>query len=352
MKVLVTGANGFIGCHLVQELMRKGYSVRALVRKNSDVRSLASLDVEQVHGDVLELESLVPAMRGCNIVFHAAGVFTYWGYTLEQLRVITVKGTENVLRAARKAKVKRVVLTSSSVVLGASYEAIPLKEKTASPKLDDQPPYVLAKAEQEQVAFKVAKKLGLQLVAVLPTLVVGGPDFKPTESNRMIVNYLKDPLKATWIGGCNIASVKDVARGHVLAAEKGISERRYILGGENLRWSQVHRILSELTGMPGPLVTANQTIAYLGASVEEALSFFTKKAPAATRAQSMMVGQYYWYDHTPMKRLGYKPMPARRALAEATSWLVASEHIPASVRSVMKLSDEIYEVRRSSEADE
>ena len=351
MKVLVTGANGLIGSHLVQELMRKGYSVRALVRKNSDVRSLASLDAEQVHGDVLEMETLVRAMRDCTIVFHAAGVFSYWGFTLEQLKVISVRGTENVLKAAQKAKVKKVVLTSSSVVLGASYDAVPLKEKTPSPNLSEQPPYVLAKAEQEEVAFKLAKKLRLQLVALCPTLVVGGPDFKPTESNRMIVNYLKDPLKATWIGGCNIVSVKDVARGHVIAAEKGISGRRYILGGENLGWSQVHRILSELTGMPGPLVTANQTISYLGAALQEAVSFFTKAPPAATRAQSMMVGQYYWYDHAQMKRLGYKPMPARRALAEAVSWLVASEHIPASVRAVMKLSDEIYEIRRSSDVD-
>jgi dihydroflavonol-4-reductase len=348
MKVLVTGATGFIGQHLVRELKRKGYGVRVLLRKDSDTRGLASLDVEKVYGDILDIKTLGPAMHGCGIVFHAAGVFSYWGYSLEQLRVLVVHGTENVLNAAQAAKVKRIVLTSSSVVLGASYKAVSLTEKSPAPKLDDQPPYVLAKAEQEQVAFELAKKLGLQIVAVCPTLVVGGPDFKPTESNRMIVNYLKDPLKATWIGGCNIVSVEDVARGHVLAAVKGISGRRYILGGENLRWSQVHRILSELTGMPGPLVTANQTIAYLGASIQEAVSFFTKAAPAASRAQSIMVGQYYWYEHAPMKRLGYNPMSARQALAEATSWLVTSEHIPASVRSVMKLSNEIYEVRRDS----
>ena len=107
------------------------------------------------------------------------------------------------------------------------------------------------------------------------------------------------------------------------------------------------RILSELSGMPGPFFTANYTMAYLGSSFQEAVSLFTKEPPAASRDQSNMVGKYYWYDHSKVKRLGYRPAGARAALAEATSWMVGSEHIPSSVRALMNLSGEVYRVRRA-----
>ena len=349
MKVLVTGANGLIGCHVVRELLKKGYGVRAFVRETSDLRSLEGLDVELVYGDILKPETLPTAMKGCEMVFHVAAVYAYWGYDEVRLKSIAGQGTHNVIEAAARSGVKKIVLTSSSAVLGSGSDAIQLDENHTIDHGEYLPPYVRAKIEQEKAAFRMAKELELDLVAVCPTITVGGPDYGLSESNRIIVSYLKDPFKATWPGGCNIVSASEVATGHVIAGERGVSGQRYLLGSGNLEWSELHQIISDLCGLPGPMVVVNHTSSYLAGAAYELVSYFTGEAPASTRAQAKMVGRYYWYTHDRIAKLGYRPRPARQALIEAVSWLVASSHISSSIRATMKLSEEIYRFRNEQQ---
>jgi dihydroflavonol-4-reductase len=144
-----------------------------------------------------------------------------------------------------------------------------------------------------------------------------------------------------------------VARGHVLAAEKGAPGERYVLGSENLEWADIHRAVSELCGVPGPFFFANHTGSYLAAAAHEALSMLTRKPPPTTRAQARMVGRYYWYRHDKAAAtLGFNPRPARRALAEAVSWLAAGPHVSRELRSTLKLSHEVYEARSAAERAE
>lgn len=344
-EVLVTGANGFIGSHLCRALLDKGYRVRAMVRPGSDLRGLAGLDVDFRHGDILQPDAVAAAAGGCSFLFHVAGVFAYSGVSGETLIDEARRGAEHVVQAAQKAGVKRLVLTSSSVTFGASRSRTVIDE-TKPGDFDDAPAYVHSKRVQEETAFRLAAQSGLDLVSVHPTLTVGGPDYGLTESNHAIVSYLNDPYKTTWIGGCNIASVGDVAAGHVLAAEKGLPGERYLLGGENLEWREVHRTISELCGLPGPYLTANHTSAYLAAAFHEALAFFTRQRPPSTREQALMAGNYYWYDHSKAAALGYAPATGRAALARAVAWLAASEHISASLRASMQLHPEVYESRQ------
>jgi dihydroflavonol-4-reductase len=346
MRALVTGANGLIGSNVVRELVENRYQVRAFVRNTSDLRSLEKHTLQYAFGDILDVSSLERAMQGCDCVFHVASVYAYWGHTSQELETTAKQGALNVLASARRAGVKRIILTSSSAIFGSSLTPVPLDE---SCPLDDGQgisPYVHAKVEQERAAQQAAQDLGLELISVCPTITVGGPDYGLTESNRMLVSYLLDPFKATWIGGCNIVSVRDVAKGHLLAAEKGRPGERYILASENLEWPKVHEIVSELCGLPGPLVTANHTMAYLAASLYEMRSLITRSAPASTRVQAKMVGKYYWYAHDRMKSLGYSPKTSRQALAEAISWLVASHHVPSSLRATMSLSKDVHMQRR------
>lgn len=348
MKAAVTGANGFVGSHVVARLVGEGVAVRAVVRESSDLRSIEDLPVELFRADILEPGTLTEAFAGCDIVFHVAAVFAYWGYRAEELRRISGEGTSNVIRAAHASGVKRIVLTSSSVVLGSSDQPRVVRESDeGGPDLRDEPPYVAAKADQEALAFELGRRLGIEVVAVRPTITVGGRDYGPTESNRMILNYLKDPLRSTWFGGCNIVSVTDVARGHWVAAMRGTAGRGYLLGGENLEWSEVHRHISQLCGLGGPFVVNNHTSAYLAASAFEVLSFFTGQRPASSRAQAKMVGRYYWYGHEAMAALGYRPKPARESLAEALSWLVASPHVSSDLRAEMTLAPEIRTFRHA-----
>lgn len=344
MKALVTGANGFIGSHVVKELLSADYDVQALVRKSSDLSNLAGLDLNYHHGDLLEPETLKAAMTDCEIVFHVAAIFAYWGYTLEQLNHIAEEGTRNVLQAAHEMGIKKVVLTSSSVVLDANGQAMSHKDETA---LVDQPDYVLSKIQQLEAARALSQELGIDLFIICPTLTVGAVDSKLSEGNRMIVNYLLDPFKSTWIGGSNIVSVDDVAKAHVLVAEKGNPDTPYVVGADNMQWDEIHRILSELTGLAGPHIMSNHTLSYLTAMASEFASLLSGKEPVLSRAQSKMVGHYYWYDSSAVRDLGLSIKSSRQAMAEAVSWLVTSQHLPSSIRSQINLSAEIYEVRQN-----
>ncbi len=345
MNALVTGANSLVGANLVRELLKRGYRVRALVRSTSDTRSLDGLNIEIATGDVLDSVSLINAARGCQLLFHTASIFSYHGHQPDVLLKVATEGTVNVVEASKKAKIKRMVLTSSSVVIGSSEQPVVLDENKNNPE-PNPGYYVSSKIKQESVGFRRAKELGVDIVAVCPTLCVGPHDYRLSESNAIIINYLNDPFRSTWVGGCNIVSAEDVACGHILAALNGKKGERYILGSENLLWNDIHKMISEICGQQGPLMTASHTASFLAAVSQELITRFTHQRPIVTRAQSKMVGRYYWYSHERANELGYNPIPSRQALVKAISWLVASHHVPTSLRNTITLSQEVYKERR------
>lgn len=346
MKALVTGANGLIGAHLVRALLADGHQVRAFVRPTSDLRSLDGLEVDLAYGDVLRPETLEAAAKGCELLFHTAAVYTYRGQRLSRLKTIAVEGTLHAIEAAHKAGIRRMVFTSSSVVFGSSLRPT-LRDESFKLGQEQAPPYVGAKVAQDRAAFERAEARGLELIGVCPTICVGAHDYRLGPSNEVIVAYLKDPFKITYPGGGNVVSVSDVARGHLLAARSGTPGERYLLGSENLEWSTMHRMISELCGVQGPYVFTNHTGAYLAATADEVFSWLMRKPPTTSREQAKMVGRYYWYSHARAEALGYAPRPAQQALAEAISWLVSSTHISRGLRASLKLSPEIYAVRKA-----
>lgn len=345
MKALVTGATGLIGSHVVKSLLAKGHEIKAFVRLSGNLKTIPSDKIELCHGDILNLESLNTAMAGCEVIFHTAGTFAYWGYDKDTFINEAQQGMENVVQAAALNNVKRIVFTSSSVTIGATEKPAVLSEGNPG-NFDDAPAYVIAKEQQEKTAFESAKKYGVEVIAICPALTVGGPDYNLTESNRMMVNYLKDPYKSTWIGGCNIVSVDDVADAMLLLAEKGHPGERYIAGSDNMLWQEVHKKISELCGLPGPYLKAMRTSSYLMSAFHELWYAFTKERPTSTREQAKMVGKYYWYSSEKLARLGYQPCSSEDAMTAALSWLVTSQHIPASLRASIQLSDKIYTFRK------
>jgi dihydroflavonol-4-reductase len=352
MKALVTGANGLIGANLLRELVRRGDEVTGLVRAGSDLSALAGLPVRLVVGDVLEPGSLPDAVAGQDVVFHTAVAFSYWGHDPAQMARTATDGSLNVLAAAAAAGVARVVMTSSSVTLGAAY-APQVRDEDANAEHDPgESAYVLAKIAQEQAASEAARRLGVEIVFACPTMSVGpfGAGLGP--SNGLITSYLADPMRLTWAGGCNIAAVQDVAAGHILLAERGEPGARYALGGENLTWRQIHALVAELAGAPGPQAEASAVACYGLAVAEEARARLTGKAPLATRAQARMVGRYYWYSHARAAALGYNPRPAREAIAGAIAWLAASPHVARETRAGLRLSREVHAARLARPADE
>jgi dihydroflavonol-4-reductase len=342
MKSLVTGATGVVGANLVREILGRKGRVRALVRQASDTSAIDGIGVEKVYGDILDRQSIKLAARGCDIVFHCAAIFAYSGHSTEEMLATAGDGTENVVRAAAHAGARRVVLTASSVVYGSSLHPRVIDEDAPM----DQPPvsvYEQSKIEQLRRARDIAGECGIELVCACPTLCVGPHDKRLTEGNAVITNFLRDPFRATWKGGVNIVSVRDVAIGHVLIAKKGAPGACYLLGADNLSWEGVHRTVAELCGVAGPLSRANHTASYVAALTHELSSFLTGERPLVSRAQAKMVGRYYWYASGRAGSLGYNPRSSRRAMTEAIAWLCAGPHVSQSLRAKLRLSDEVLQ---------
>ncbi|WP_394821998.1 NAD-dependent epimerase/dehydratase family protein [Pendulispora albinea] len=352
MKVLVTGANGLVGANLVRELLHRNVDVHAMVRATSRLEALQGTAAPRVLGDVLQSPDLLARpMRGCEIVFHAAAHFTYDRVSDDALVRTSVTGTQNVLRAAAMAGVRRVVVTSSSVIFGSSPTPRWLDETAPRGAVSAdgfvEPVYVASKVQQDVAAAELARELGLEIVFTCPTMCVGPYGTVLGPSNGVIVAYLSDPLRMTYPGGCNIVSVRDVAAGHWLAATRGTAGEHYLLGGENLQWEQIHALVAGLCGADPPRTRINHTLAFAAAGFEELRARFERRAALTTRQQARLVGRYYWYSHAKAAAMGYAPRTARAALAEACAWLAGSEHVSRELRSTLRLHAEVHAARRA-----
>jgi len=346
MRALVTGASGLIGVVLVHALSQRGHDVRALLRDATRGEMLVGAAKYAV-GDVLSGAGLDAACKGCNIVFHTAALFAYGG-NAQELHALAVGGTSNVLRAAARAGVKRVVVTSSSVVFGHSDTAEPIEESALIDPTGE-PPYVAAKIAQHKRTLELGHSLGLDVRLACPTMTIGPTTSRLGPSNGLIVAYLADPFGCTYPGGCNLVAARDVADGHVLIAERGEAGESYLLGGENLTWQEIHTRIAALAGVAAPRLRLNRTLSYIAAAAEELRAAYVDEAPRSTREQAGMVGRYYWYSHAKAAGLGYAPAPTQEALVETLSWLAASPHIKREVRANMHLAHEVHRFRAAQQ---
>ena len=344
MKIAVIGASGLIGGHVVRGGVARGHDMVAVGRA-TPAGSLAGLDVPFRIADVLgPPEPLVEGIADADVVVHCAANFSYGGDG-GAIHLLATQGTEAVLRAAHEAGVRRVVVTSSSVVFGYSLDREPVDEARGLADSADQPAYVVAKIEQDRLALDLAGRLGLEVVLACPTMSVGGHATTLGPSNALITDYLADPTRTSFQGGCNIVSVRDVGVAHILLAERGTPGSHYLLGAENLLWTEIHAMIGVLAGVGGPHSAIGPGTARLITHLSEAWSVLSGARTSQTTEQAGMLGRYYWYRHERAAELGYAPMPAAAALIEAVSWLAASPHVPRAVRSGMRLADVVQQYR-------
>ncbi len=227
--VLVTGASGFLGWHVARTLTERGERVRALVRPTSKVQEL---DVETVTGDLRDPASLERAVDGCKLVFHVAADYRLWSRHPQELYDSNVGGTRNLLTAARQAGVERFVYTSTVGCIGLPRGGVGDENQACS--LEEMSgDYKRSKFQAEQVAVEFARG-GFPVVIVNPTAPIGDHDFKPTPTGKIVLDFVTGKMPAYIDTGLNLVDARDVALGHVLAAERGRAGERYILGCENL----------------------------------------------------------------------------------------------------------------------
>ncbi len=241
MKVLVTGASGFVGAAIVRRLLAAGHDVRALLRVGSPTDNIRGLEVETVAGDLLDHASLTRAIRGCDALFHCAADYRIWVRDPERMFRINVDGTRALMLAALEAGVRRVVYTSSVATLAtATADRLGDETRSATPK-DCIGPYKRSKTLAEAEVAKLVAERDLPVVIVNPSTPVGPNDIKPTPTGRILIEAAAGRMPAFVDTGLNVVHVDDVADGHLLALDKGRPGERYILGGENMRLSRDSR---------------------------------------------------------------------------------------------------------------
>lgn len=333
MKVLVTGANGHIGSHVVKQLLEQGHEVRAFVRKGSDKRGLEGLEPELFYGDVMDDEAVSKAAENCDAIIHMAAVYKTIAKTPEEIVEPAVRGAGNIFRAADKQGIKRIVYTSSVASIGFSYD--PNEQRSGKDWNEDaQNPYYVAKTQSEKSAQKLARQFGIHLVVICPALVLGPNDYRITPSNQLVMDLLNG-IGQTYPGGLNIVDVRDVAAAHVAALTKGENCQRYILGGENIEVKQLGKLLHQQTGTRTiHLPTGRATTLFFARIVETICKLLHLKPPFTYDLVHEVVGRYAYYDTaTTEKDLGINPRPAAEILPDCVNWLLSQDKLRKRVAS-------------------
>lgn len=315
-KALVTGATGFVGWHIAKQLLERGDTVRCLVRSKGRI---GGLEAEEVLGDLRDRASVEASMQGCDIVYHAAADYRLWAKRPQDLFDSNVGGTENVLNAAESAGVGRVVYTSTVGCIG--FQEGSLGDENSAVVYEDMTgAYKQSKFKAEEAALRKAAT-GYPVVIVNPTAPVGDHDVKPTDTGKIILDFLKKNMPAYIETGLNFVDVRDVARGHLLAAEKGRSGQRYILGAQNLTLEQVFTQLESLTGIAGPKTKLPYGVAYAAGLISTGWSSISGKEPRAPIDAVRMAKKKMWVSHAKAAReLGFAPGPVEGALQRAVDW--------------------------------
>jgi dihydroflavonol-4-reductase len=320
MKVLVTGATGFIGFHVARFLLEKGLHVRALVREETN-SCVSPLDLETVRGDVRDFGSIMKALSGCACVYHVAADYRLWVPDPESMYETNVNGTTNVMEAALRLGLERVVYTSTVGVLPGSSHGRPSDEGSSACLEDMVGHYKRSKFLAEREVYRFIEK-GVPAVIVNPSTPIGPMDRKPTPTGKMIVDFLNGRIPAYIDTGLNFVDVEDVAAGHWLAAVKGKIGQRYILGNKNITLRDFFGALALITGRRPPKIRLPYLPVLLAAHINEAVSkWVTHRPPAIPLTGVRMAGQFMYFDSSrAVTELRMPQTPIERALEKAVDW--------------------------------
>ncbi|NNE71460.1 MAG: SDR family oxidoreductase [Rhodothermales bacterium] len=295
-RVLVTGATGFLGSHLVRRLLSEGLDVRALVRRPDRLGDLSDLPgLEVAEGDVLDVDSLQDAVSGISQVYHCAAFVGFGGKSeVPPMMAVNVQGTANVVDAALRLGVSRVVHTSSIAALGRSEGNTDCLDEGV---VWTESPLNTAYARSKHLAeLEVHRAIaeGLDAVLVNPSLIMGPG--RSGENTTVIAEKIRDgKLPAIPSGATNVVDVEDVAEGHVAAMRLGVSGERYILAGENLSWDKIIRTLADAFGVDPPRRRVSMRAALLLGALSEFGATITRRKPLMTRESARVTGHRSCY---------------------------------------------------------
>lgn len=315
-KVIVTGANGFLGSNLCKKLIDGGYDVSVIVRKNSDVTELKGLKLNYFYGDVTDINSLKEAFKGHDYVLHLAGLISYKKYDREKMYLINVVGTENVIHACISTGIEKLLHLSSVVTIGSSFLPHIHNEQSEYKIKNLDLGYFETKLEAEKKVMAASQMKSLFTICVNPSTIYGFADAKKgSRSNQIKVAQGKLPFYTA--GGVNVVSVDDVTDGIILALEKGSNGERYILANENITIKELFQMIAKSAGKPAPEKYLPTFLLHVAGWIGDRI----KKGLSSENAYT--ASMYHWFDHSKAKReLGFVPKKsAQQAIDDSVSWM-------------------------------
>ena len=321
-KVIVTGANGFLGSNLCKKLIEKNYEVSVFVRENSDISELINLKIKYFYGDITDLKSLLLAFENQDYVFHLAGLISYKKYDRKKMQLINVTGTENVLKACIKNNIEKLLYLSSVVTIGSSFDAKVLNEQSEYKIKNLNLGYFETKRSAEEIIIKAAKENKIFAVCANPSTIYGFADAKK-ESRKNQIKVAQGNFKFYTAGGVNVISVDDATDGIILALEKGKNAERYILSNENLSIKKLFRIIADSAGVKHPNI-------YLPTFLLHTIGFFGDLLKSGlSRENAYTASMFHWFDNTKAKtELGFQPKKsAEQAINDSVLWMKKNNYL-------------------------
>lgn len=319
--MLITGAAGFIGSAAARAALRAGYPVRLLVRDTSPRRNLTGLDAEIAEGDMRDGAAVGRALAGVRWLLHVAADYRLWARDPGQIARNNIEGTATVMQAALAAGVERVVYTSSVATLRVDPSAASSDEEVPLAVHEAIGAYKRSKVEAERLVERMVAFQDLPAVIVNPSTPIGARDVKPTPTGRIVVEAARGRMPAYVETGLNLVDVEDVAKGHLLALERGQVGERYILGGENVMLRELLGEIAELSGRRAPRLRLPVAPLVPLAHAAEALARLRGKEPFLTvDGLAMSRNRMYFSSDKARRELGYRPGPHRAGVAAAFAW--------------------------------
>ena len=333
--VLVTGASGFLGYHVVKQLNERGIRPRVIELPGSKGDALKRLDVERCSGDLADQKSVDAACAGVHTLVHLAFKVSVGGgaQLIEEMRRVNIAGTRLLLQTAAAAGVRRAVVAGSALAVGVSREPVPLAESDGSPQNAFDIPYASIRREAELGALAQSTP-AFEVVSVCPSFTFGPDDPTGAPANKLLQAIITRKLRFTLPVGVGCLDVRDFASGALLAADRGRAGERYLLSGENITANELVERAATLAGVRPPRLTPPTFLLNAGVGALELISKLRGKPAPVTRDVLQVLGRYAWYNTSKARtELGWTTRPLQQTLADTIVWLRES-HTAAPRASV------------------
>ena len=324
MKILVSGATGFLGNNLSRKLRESGHQIITTVRSTSDLRTLDGLGVETVHADLTDASAMAPVLEDVDLIIHSAAMIQL-GHSKRQASIdFNVNSTTVLAQAARRREI-RMINVSTVDTLARSKDGTPIDETSPDEQKYDCSYVVSKRAASAAFDEEVAK--GLDGVTVCPGFMLGPNDWGPSSGEMLLMVY-RVPLFFAPAGGCTVVDVRDVADGIVRAIEHGKSGEKYILGGENVTYMELWTRMAKVIGCGAPKVKLGPILAKVSGSAGDLISKFRREELQVNSAVVAMGQMLHWYSsQKAIDELGYSIGEVDIAIEDAWKWFKLHEYV-------------------------